>query len=192
MHYCCLMLTKEFPTDEVISKALEPFNEETIYNMDESERVYPAFMWDWWQVGGRYSGRVKLRYDPHDEFGEYKWAFYAKEPRVNRLFRSQALEKIKAMAERAGQWFLFTEEDFFTYMGSRDNFLNVDGAKVADILNFDDVMNSYCFVDADGTGYARETWNGNDFIENDDYDEKVKAVCKVRGDCFAVIIDLHS
>jgi len=76
-------------------------------------------------------------------------------------------------------------------MGTRDGFLNVDGAKIADIVNFDDVMNSYCFVDADGTGYSRETWNGDEFIENERYDEKMEAICKARGDCFAVVLDLH-
>lgn len=32
MHYCCVVLTKEFPSDEVIDAALKPFNSEAYYS----------------------------------------------------------------------------------------------------------------------------------------------------------------
>ena len=53
MHYCCMVFTKEFPTQAVLEKVLKPFDSEDVYDQPEETRVHPAFTWDWWQVGGR-------------------------------------------------------------------------------------------------------------------------------------------
>ena len=74
MHYCCLLITKEFPTEEVIHDALAPFNEDDVLEQPEESRIYPAFTWDWWQVGGIYSGQFKLKVNENDE--KYRWEYY--------------------------------------------------------------------------------------------------------------------
>lgn len=51
MHYSCFVFTKEFPTDDVLYRALMPFNR---YNNDGETKEYPEFFWDWFKVGGRY------------------------------------------------------------------------------------------------------------------------------------------
>lgn len=61
MHYCCMVFTKEFPSQAVLEKVLKPFNSEEVYGQPEENIVYPAFTWDWWRVGGRYEGKLKLK-----------------------------------------------------------------------------------------------------------------------------------
>lgn len=196
MHYCCVMLTREFPSDAVIEKLLEPFNDKNVYgdgDDDDAEIVYPAFTWDWWQVGGRYSGKFKLRYDSEDEDSKYRWRYYADQPRTKRLFRSWALEEIMEITNETRRRLLgFTEEDYFTAMGSRDGFLYVDGALIADLINFDDkALECFCFVDADGNGYVRRYYDGVTFTDIPDFDATVKAICEAQKDCYVVTVDLH-
>ena len=69
MHSCCLLITKEFPSDDVIQKILEPFNDDVYYSQPEDGRVRPAFCWDWYSVGGRFCGTVKLKVNPFSKDG---------------------------------------------------------------------------------------------------------------------------
>lgn len=74
MHYCCLVITREFPSDQVLGKALEPYNEDLFYENKYDGRAYPEFMWDWWKVGGRYTGQFKVTHwmplpEPPEEGG---------------------------------------------------------------------------------------------------------------------------
>ena len=178
MHYCCLVITKEFPTDTVLEKALKPFNKETAEN-------YPAFTWDWYQVGGRYNGSLKLKIDDTDE--KYRWNFYTKPYRNGRLFRSYLLTKMEEFSKGS---FMYSEEDYFRSMGSRENFLFIDGGYIPDLLNFESVE-CFCYLDKDGNAYSRERWTGDNFEKNDKFDEQLKAVKDNSKDCYACIVDLH-
>ena len=62
MHYPVYLFTDEFPTDEVISKAIAPFNEDS-----EETNPNPIISFDYWVLGGRYNGAIKLRCDDDDE-----------------------------------------------------------------------------------------------------------------------------
>ena len=187
MHYCCMVFTKEFPTQSVLEKVLKPFNSEDVYEQPEETRVYPAFTWDWWQVGGRYNGRLKLKVEENSE--KYRWNYYEREPRNGRLFRSALLDKMGEWAKTAPLSF-FREEEWFGTMGSQDGFIRVDGAFCADIINLQE-KSCYCAVDCNGNGFSRESWDGNNWNKNDDFDsqlEKIKSECS---DCCVCIVDLH-
>ena len=188
MHYACLVITKEFPTDEVLEKVLSPYNDDVFYSQPEESQKYPPILWDWWQVGGRYNGRFKLTVKKDDE--KHRWEYYAKEPRAGRLFRSSLLEKMKSLADKAREDFMFTEEDCFWSMGYLDGFIYVDGGAVSEISNLEDV-GCYCCIDADGIAIARSSWNGEHYEEDKHYDEKLKAVIANSKDYYACMIDLH-
>lgn len=188
MHYCLLMLTKTLPTDNDIDEILKPFNSEAFWRLEETnpgiER--PKFTWDWWQVGGRYNGKFKLKFEPSMDLNtKYQWGFHARTPRTGRLFRSQLLEALLGKKKLMPYY----EEDFFLSMGGRDGYLYVDGAPIADMIDFN--PECFCFLDVDGTAYARDTWNGKKWITDESFDDTVKKICADRLDCFATIIDLH-
>ena len=190
MHYCLMLLTNDFPTDAVIEKALEPYNSETWwkkYDETKDDSDHPLFTWDYWQVGGRYNGKLKLRYDHNDDSSEYRWMFMALEPRVGRLYRSYLLETVHKLNRP-----IFIEDDYLNSVGARDGYVYVDGGKIADMLNFaDEYSRCYCAIDADGSAYARERWDGNNWIDDTEFEDKIKAVCENKTDGYVVFIDIH-
>lgn len=64
MHYCLLLITKEIPSENRISEILEPYDEENL-ECDKTGKIisFPTFTYDWWKIGGRYSGKLKLKID---------------------------------------------------------------------------------------------------------------------------------
>lgn len=169
MHYKCLLITSEFPTKEVISDALAPFREE----IEDNDK---PFTWDWYQIGGRYNGSLKLKVNIEDK--KYNWGRRDRDERNGRVFWSYLLTQMKGFANES---ILFSEEDYFSSMGTRDGYLYVDGALIADILNFNE-MECYCCIDKFGGAFA---------VTDEDFDIKLKAVIEESSDCYATVIDLH-
>lgn len=64
MHCCLLLITREMPSENRISKILKPYDEENL-ECDETGEIisFPIFTYDWWEIGGRYSGKLKLKID---------------------------------------------------------------------------------------------------------------------------------
>lgn len=186
MHYCALLFTKELPTKEEISEIIRPYNEE-YFEYDETEEVigsYPVFHYDSYRIGGRYGGKLKLKIDYNDKY--YDWEFYSKDGRNERLFYSKLLSELKSKFD-----FYFAEEYYYSYMGSRDGFIYVDGARVDDLLNFDD-LSCYICIDANGNAIARETWDGHDFIKDEQFDDKLAEVKKNSKGMFVTVLDFHN
>lgn len=88
--------------------------------------------------------------------------------------------------------FIYNEERYLCSMGANDGFLYVDGAWIADTTNFDE-QDCYTFMTADGEAYSREWWNGDNFIPNPDFEERLKsAKNKAKEENqFVTIIDYH-
>lgn len=180
MHFCIVIITKEFPTDDVLEKILAPYNEEDYFQNPEER---PAFLWDYWMVGGRYKGRLKLNIAEDNE--SYEWKYYASEPRAGRLFRHGLLE---AMLEKNGRMF-YSEEDYYGWMGSNDEFLYVDGGKIADMRPID--VRGYMCIDAEGNLLQRITWNGAEATENTEYDLQVQQAIQNCPEGYICIVDIH-
>lgn len=187
MHYCVLLITKELPSEEEIYEIMQPYCERDNEYDENGERItpYPLFEWDWYAIGGRYSGLLKLKVNEDDEY--YRWKYYSKEDRNKRLFYSKALSDIKKFAKN--DW-KYREEEYYATMGYRDGFLYVDGARIDDLNNFEELQ-CYICIDADGNAIARSTWNGNDFIKDENFDEKLETIKRNSGGMFATIIDIH-
>lgn len=191
MHYCCLVFTDEFPVDSVIEEKLKPFYEDDYYNSyDEGTDTYslprPAFTWDWWQVAGRYCGRIKMKIDRNLQ--EYNWGVYANNPRVGRLFRNELIKKGREDSKALGNFWRFHEEDYFPYMQPDDDSLWVDAAEVRLIENKDNLF-GYCMVKTNGEGVSCETWDGDGFITNKDYEDSVREEFKRAK--YLCIVDIH-
>ena len=123
MHYCCFVFTKEFPTDEILQKVLKPFNSEGFYSNSNENSVYPMFTWDYFRLGGRYSGMLKLEVKENDE--KYKWEFYENNPRNNRLFRSQLIDTLDKFSKTSRDRWMFKEENVWNELGISDGYSRV-------------------------------------------------------------------
>lgn len=64
MHYCLLLITREMPSENRISEILKPYDEENL-ECDETGEIisFPIFTYDWWEIGGRYASKLKLKID---------------------------------------------------------------------------------------------------------------------------------
>lgn len=179
MHYCVHLITRELPTEEEISKIMKPYNDDMVENYNDC-----PFSWDYWVIGGRYSGRIKLRID--EEAEEYRWPYYETNPREGRLFYSSILNRIRHSFPR----FETREEDWFSYLGYLDNYLHVDGAKIKDILNIED-LGCYVCIDVNGNVIVQETWDGKNFTTNQSFDAEYKRILEESKDYFLTILDIH-
>lgn len=187
MHYCVFLITKELPSESEIAEIMKPYDESNAeYDEETEERIgdYPVFEWDWYQIGGRYNGSLKLKADLEDEY--YRWQYYERTPRNGRLFWSYLLKDMEKYAEKP----FYSEEKYFSSMGIEDGFLYVDGARVDDLLNFDEV-GCYICIDVDGNAIARESWNGSTFVTDEKFDEKLAEIKKNSKGCFVTVLDIH-
>ena len=192
MHYCVLLITKELPSESEIAEIMKPYDESTAeYDEETEERIgaYPVFEWDWYQIGGRYKGSLKLSVERDREY--YNFGYYSREDRNKRLFYSSLLSDMKEFVEMGSMpsW-KYSEEDYFNSMGYRDGYLYVDGARVDDLLNFNEVE-CYICIDVDGNAIARETWNGSTFVTDEKFDEKLAEIKKNSKGCFVTVLDIH-
>lgn len=192
MHYCVLLFTKELPSEEKIAEIMHPYYEGNAEYDEETEKrlnPYPAFEWDWYQIGGRYKGSLKLSVERDKEY--YNFGYYSKEDRNKRLFYSSLLSDMKEFAEMGNvpSW-KYSEEDYFNSMGYRDGYLYVDGARVDDIINFEE-QNCYICIDVDRNAIARETWNGKEFIKDECFDEKLAEIKRNSKGMFLTVLDIH-
>lgn len=63
MHYSCIVLIdRDVDTDTAVEEAMAPFEEHYSYD----EQAYVGF-WDWYQIGGRWTGTFNPLYDPEQD-----------------------------------------------------------------------------------------------------------------------------
>ena len=190
MHYCIHIFTKELPSEDKIREIIQPYNDDSVYFDEDGHKKEelteaPPFMWDYFVIGGRYHGALKLVMRDNDE--EYQWEYYSRTPREGRLFHSTLLKEIRESFVS----YKAREEDWLGYM-SDSTFLFVDGAKIKDIINLDDV-GCYGYATDEGEAYSREQWDpsNHEFINHDDFDEKHQQMLEKYKDGFLTRIDVH-
>jgi hypothetical protein len=173
-----MLFTKDCPTEDYISKLMAPYNWEN----SQDNKSFSRFTWDWYEIGGRYNGKIKLKINENDK--KYKWEYIDARGRNGHLFWSYLLNEYKRYIP------FFREENFYNSMGFMDGYLHVDGAPVKDILNFDE-LSCYAFMTEDGEAYSKDWWDGETIIENKDFEDRLKSQKEKSQDLFVTIIDYH-
>lgn len=192
MHYCICVITDEFPSLKVIEEKMKPYNE---YDYDDEKDERPRILWDGWQIGGRYCGRIKMKVNREDE--KYEWGFYNPEPRAGRLYRSMMMEGCIAagkMVPIGNELWHCREEDYYNYLGYRDGYLRVDGCAVKDVIDFEEnATSTWGFIGKDGEVYTRNYWNREqeEWVDDEEYEDKVKAAIADVNDCYITFVDIH-
>ena len=190
MHSCICVITDEFPSLKILEKKMEPYFKYREGDIDES---VPPFKWDGWEIGGRYCGRIKLKIDHEDEM--YNWGHYVKTPRAGRLYRSLLLENcIEAgkMLPIGNDLWHCSEERYYSYFGYYDGYLRVDGCRIEDVIDFEKTATSTLgFIGKNGEAYIRKFWNGEKWVDDETYEEKVKEAINNVEDCYITYVDIH-
>lgn len=198
MHYCIHLYTKDFPSDEVIKRSLAPYDEEAFYEAKESDESIqrPLFLCDWYQIGGRYGGRLKLNSTDETE-NRYEWKYLARYKRAGRLYRSKLLE---AVARGIMDPYIpekIDEEEALPYIGFKDGAIRVDGAWLPDVTNLEELADN-CFgvLTDDGTVLVRDVWDESTekwTIDVPEFDTNAKLVMeRCKDDHYLTVIDAHS
>lgn len=197
MHYCIHLFTEKLPNEAQIEEIMKPFDEDAFYESvpdddDQAEEYLktaerPAFLYDWYTIGGRYAGRLKLKVNYNDD-DEYRWKYYESfdNPREGRLFHSTLLKEIRKYFPSYRQH----EEDWFGYLGD-DTYIRVDGARISDLVDIND-LGCCGYIDIDGTANVREHWNGSQNIENPNFDDEYEEILMKRSNCFLTVLDIHN
>lgn len=195
MHYCVYLFTKDLPNDDEINRIMYPYDE---YNPDcekyKSDKNFTPDIWfDYLAIGGRYSGELKLKCSENSEV--YEWYRLPSKPRAGRLFRCKLLEATLSRSKENSD-FLWNsiEANFFKYSGLRDGYVHVDGCKISDLYNLEEVINSGGFVDdVFEKQSARELWDRSIgfLIDNREYENEMKAAFERNKDNYLTILDLH-
>lgn len=187
MHYCVMLISKSIPSNEYIKNVMSKYTWKNI-KKDEDGNIIgerPIFTYDYYTIGGRYAGGIKLKVDESDK--EYEWMYYAKEDRNNRLFISSILNDLK---ENIQPGWKYSEDKYLPYMGYDDGVLYVDGARAKDIVNINELKSYICII-PDGEAIARSSWNGTSWVDDEKYDEKFEQIIKDNMDGFITILDIH-
>lgn len=171
MHFKGHIITNKIPTDDEILKKVKKYR--------ESARGNKKFEWDWYEIGGRYGGRIKINFDP--EQNEDNW--YLFHDRNYKYFISNILKETKDKVEH------YEELDYLQYMGLNNKILFVDGGYFNDMIEFD-ITDCYLVIDDNNELYVREFWNGNDWVENKEFDNEVANIDL--NDKFITVIDFHN
>ena len=164
---------------------LEPYDWDNLKFDEEGEFIgkHPIFTFDYFQIGGRYCGYLKLKMEESNQ--EYNWNYYERNPRNNRLFISSLLNQLK---DNITPSFMYCEENYFPYMGSRDGFLYVDSARAKDVMNYDELQ-SYICIFPDGSAFAKHVWTEHGFVTDDGYEERLKNTLEANRAGFVTVLD---
>lgn len=183
MHYKLLVFTRELPTEEEIEDLMMPYNEDSYYSNYDDEGNYigvgkeperPVFTWDWYQIGGRYSGQIAAEVSTIDDLGI----------QIRNINRKEVISRLFDKYE----W----ETDCYGYIREGERCIRCDGAYVPKIKN-ENAFGCYAFIGIDGKARARETWNGKDFIPDREFEYwlDISREAAIAENAFMTIIDIH-
>lgn len=99
---------------------------------------------------------------------KYNWAI-SYVGRNNILFHSKLLTDLQL------QKVYFNENYYYSSMEANDGFLYVDGARIDDLINFDDI-NCFICIDSNENVIIRETYDGHTFVKDKNFDEKLAKI----------------
>ena len=195
MHYCCLLITKEIPTKEDIDKIMEPYKEcDEMYEKkekmsgEEISKAYP-FTWDYYLIGGRYGGYIKYKFEGDD----YK--FYNHNLNHKKILSKLFDDLNKNYQDRLAKLLEKNEVDeaeFVEYLGYRDKFIYCDGSYISKCDLPADLRGYVCIDSIRNKVYAREVWNGSEWIKDKDYDNKVAQTIQNSQEGFITVLDFHN
>ena len=169
MHCKGHLITDKLPTEDAIRKILGKYSED--------EPGIKIFEYDWYAIGGRYGGRIKIKFNP----AENEDGYFLFQHRNNKYFISNILNEL------GDNILKYDELDLLKYMGLNDKVLYVDGGYYEDIINFE-LDNCYVVITEDEV-ISREIWNGDDWIDNENFDKKISKL-SLDGK-FITVIDFH-
>lgn len=182
MHFLATVLIPhdEPITDDAVSRVLAPYEER--WEGDDDDAVKHGF-WDWWVVGGRWTGAWAPNYDPTtdpanrmqcwlcDGTGKRDDPLGRAQRDLNPAYGCNGCESTGQALKHPPDW----------------RPCALDERPVAEAIEFDP---SYTLVTPDGA-WHRETWDGTRHVEDEDWVGTYRREMSKHLGMRAVLIDYH-
>lgn len=182
---------------EAIEAILKPWDEnEDVVQVTEDGETYwhnPNGKWDWWQLGGRWTG-VWSDYDPAKDPANHQtcWLCQGTGLRNDERGRAWRIEnpdytcngcgygdviKPGVMLKHASQWVPQPELDIIA---------------VPALLAKGDAQLPYAIAAAPDVWLEKSRWNGDAWVDCPDWTAVARAALENRRDCWIAAVDIHS
>lgn len=175
---------------DAISYVLRPWDENA-FNDDEEE-INPNGQWDWWRLGGRWTG-IWSNYEPRKDPANYETCFlcHGTGRRVDenaRTWRQQAPDYTCNGCGPAAGTVPGVALKWPTQWAQRPD---LDLVPVTHLLAVDDQLLPTALVAAPDLWLARETWTGTDFVETPNWTVLLREKLQTFRDCWVAAVDIH-
>lgn len=175
MHYKILLFTEKLPSEEEIEEILEPYCEYKDGFIESSD-----IRWDWWEIGGRYCGQIEAEVSTIEIMPDGNvticWKNINHKEIISMLFSEHRI---------------LDETRFYGYVMTPEKNLKVDGAFVKQIRN-ERAFDCWGFIDLSGEAHTRDHWDGENWIRDEEFDEKVMKAREEAWEGFMTVLDIHS
>lgn len=169
--------------DDRVAEVLKPWDE----NDGENENG----RWDWFQIGGRWTG-VWSGYDPETDPANHKpcWLCNGTGMRNDALGRAHRAENPDYTCNgcmngpKPG-----IQIEWPTQWAKR---LDLDILPVATFLGTEGMRLPYAIAAAPDVWLEKESWDGSTFVECPDWPAVVRAALDLRRDMVIAVVDIHS
>jgi hypothetical protein len=164
--------------EEAIDKIMAPFNEED----GDNEQGF----WDWYQIGGRYTGSHIEGYDPDSDPSKQETCWVCQGTGI----RDDALGVMRRLEDHTYKCNGCQGTGKMTKWPTEWGYLPQDIIQVKDVT---DNLTCYTFIFPGDAVFQKKKWDGNTFVETD-FNGKVKSLLceKHITDGYLVTVDYHS
>lgn len=171
--------------NDAIAEILKPW--------DENDGDNENGRWDWWSLGGRWTG-VWSDYDPAKDPANHEkcWLCHGTGLRNDATGRAHRVQNPDYTCNGCGYDQGPTPGIKLKWPTDWVKKPGLDVVPIPKLLAAEDAQLPYAIAAAPDVWLERETWDGNDFVKCPDWPAIARAALEIRRDCFIAAVDIHS
>lgn len=169
-----VLIPESVDVDRHVVEAMEPY----------SEHTSRSGWWDWWQIGGRWTGIWSEDYDPHEDPANHQQC----ELCGGSGFRKDLGRKCNGCGYGWSAATPGIRLKWPTAWARHDG----DVVSVKTLLDhFDEWGHPFAFI-SPNSAVEREAWDGKQFVPTEGFVLAYRQALEAHPDMFAVVVDYHS
>lgn len=176
--------------DEALREILAPFSEDLI---TEDGEYNQNGKWDWWQLGGRWTG-IWSDYNPAADPANQAlcWLCQGTGLRNDRLGQQQREQDPTYTCNGCGYDNETPSGVMVKHATQWAERPDVDVIPIAALLAKDDIAMPTAIASPGSRWIEQETWNGTEFIEDVNWQKTAREFLQNHRDCYIAAVDIHS
>lgn len=189
MHYLIGVILPFQYGDEKLAEAIE----EILKPWDENDGDNENGHWDWWQLGGRFTG-VWSGYDPTKDPANYEkcWLCRGTGLRDDETARAHRAYNPDYTCNGCGYGQDPQPGVKLKWPTEWVKKPGLDVVPIRALLAAEDAQLPYAIAAAPDVWLERESWTGETFVPCPDWPAVARSALEIRRDCFIAAVDVHS